>query len=424
MSAEDHSGLQDSAKDRIPGLTALLLVYATISIPVIFSLLVGINILVWTKLRINHPFIFGECNATSKTSQSPTPRVVGLDVKSKIDYQQYTEVRRLFVLRASLLITHDKIPAILLSTLCCSFWLSFSPIGSHAATPKTWPLIWLGFNTFILCNPFPVFHRSSRVWLFKKFASLIISGVKRVEVCLRHWLIVVAWAHRVALSSLISGWGLSTFLDDFPRFLPMLTFSFQHPPRDQLCSLSFSLTNIYFIGCIYRYQFGPNWDYHCSTETPQWVVHFLLAGAPYFCRLVQSIRRWYDTRSTTHLINVSGSYLSDISIQLTPDLQGGKYASGMLMYWFYYLWRHHGNSKGTFFALYVVFATIYSIYACGWVGTAFMFTSGFNLDIEQDFLADWSTLRIHAKYPLLRDEVLCTDHLPVSEYQKFAWQSI
>jgi len=36
----------------------------------------------------------------------------------------------------------------------------------------------------------------------------------------------------------------------------------------------------------------------------------------------------------------------------------------------------------------------------------------------QDYLTDWSVLRVHAKYPLLRDEVLCADYLPVSEYLK------
>ena len=186
--------------------------------------------------------------------------------------------------------------------------------------------------------------------------------------------------------------------------------------RDQLCSLSFSLTNLYFIGCIYSSGFsGLDWDRHCNTKGPQWVVHFLLAGLPFFCRLVQSLRRWYDSRLGAHLINVSDPYLFDAKIRLTLASQGGKYASGILMYWFYYLWRHHGNSGGTIFALYVVAATNYSIYACSWVCTTFAFASGSNLDAAKDFLADWSTLRVNAKYPLLRDEVLCVDHLPVSE---------
>lgn len=58
-SLKDHPGFQPSARN-IPGWGGLLLVYATIFIPVFFSLLVTINILVWTKVRINHAFIFGE----------------------------------------------------------------------------------------------------------------------------------------------------------------------------------------------------------------------------------------------------------------------------------------------------------------------------------------------------------------------------
>ena len=63
-------------------------------IPVLFSLMVGINILVWTKLRINHAFIFGKCSIASTSNQPPIPLAVGLNVKSKINCQQYTEVRR------------------------------------------------------------------------------------------------------------------------------------------------------------------------------------------------------------------------------------------------------------------------------------------------------------------------------------------
>ena len=58
------SAFRESTRDNLPGWDALLLVYATLFVPVVFSLMVGINILVWTKLRINHPFIFGECSVS------------------------------------------------------------------------------------------------------------------------------------------------------------------------------------------------------------------------------------------------------------------------------------------------------------------------------------------------------------------------
>jgi hypothetical protein len=92
--AEGHSGFQKSTRTEIPAWDALLIVYATMFIPVLFSLMVGINIFVWDKVRINHVFIFGECDTASVISQSPTSRVAELDARSKIDSQEYAEVGR------------------------------------------------------------------------------------------------------------------------------------------------------------------------------------------------------------------------------------------------------------------------------------------------------------------------------------------
>jgi len=86
------------------------------------------------------------------------------------------------------------------------------------------------------------------------------------------------------------------------------------------------------------------------------------------------------------------------------------------MYGFYHYWRYKSDEAS--FVLYILSATVYSTYACCWVCAAFVFAFGSNLNITQDCLTDWSVLRVHAKYPLLRDEVLCADYLPVSEYLK------
>jgi hypothetical protein len=87
--------------------------------------------------------------------------------------------------------------------------------------------------------------------------------------------------------------------------------------------------------------------------------------------------------------------------------------SGMLMYAFYYYWRSATGGEASF-VLYILAATIYNVYACIWVCTGFAFISAPDFDTPQDYLTDWSLLRPQAKYPLLRDEVLCTDHLYVS----------
>lgn len=46
-------------REALPAWQALLYVYATLMIPVLFSLLVGLNIWTWTRNRINYQFIFG-----------------------------------------------------------------------------------------------------------------------------------------------------------------------------------------------------------------------------------------------------------------------------------------------------------------------------------------------------------------------------
>jgi hypothetical protein len=212
----------------------------------------------------------------------------------------------------------DKIPAALLSTLCYSFWLSFSRIGSPTVAPTTWPLIWLGFNTFVICNPLPVYYRSSRMWLLKRFGSLMVSGSKRIGVRVQHMLFGVVLTDHVALSSRSSGWGPSSLLVDLQPSLPTLTFWFRPPYRDQFCSLTFSLANLYFVGCIYHSGFKPNWPQSCSIQAPHWEAPLVLAISPLFCRFVQSLRRWYDTRSRAHLINVSNRYLFNVDIWLTP----------------------------------------------------------------------------------------------------------
>jgi len=52
-------GLQQETRDTIPGWDGLLFFYGILFIPVLFSILVGLNLLVWARSRINYTFIFG-----------------------------------------------------------------------------------------------------------------------------------------------------------------------------------------------------------------------------------------------------------------------------------------------------------------------------------------------------------------------------
>lgn len=207
-----------------------------------------------------------------------------------------------------------------MSTLCYSLWLSFHRIGSHTVHPTTWPLIWLGFNAFMLCNPLPVYHRSSRVWLIKQFARLLITGLKRVGVRIRYASPEFARTHVILVLRILVGVRPPSASPVHTLFT--LTVRIGHPHRDQICSLNYSLTNLYFIGCFYHSGFGPDWNQQCGTKGTHLAPHIILSVSPFFCRFIQSLRRWYDSRSTTHLINVSNPYFLNITIDLPPHPLG------------------------------------------------------------------------------------------------------
>lgn len=117
-----------------------------------------------------------------------------------------------------------------------------------------------------------------------------------------------------------------------PNFCVSHFINLLAPTSDQFCSLVFSLTHIYFTGCAYKNHFPPNVFTVCGVQTKAgWSVQFVLAVLPFVVRLVQSVRRYVDSRLPTHLINVSLPFLP-----LAP-LPCVAYAIGvrllMLMWW-------------------------------------------------------------------------------------------
>ncbi|KAJ3565291.1 hypothetical protein NP233_g7722 [Leucocoprinus birnbaumii] len=254
---------QRETQELIRGWDVLLFFYGLLLVPVLFSLLVGLNLLVWTQSRVNYVFIFE------------------LDVRTRMDYQEYFEI-----------------PSILFATLCYSFWLSFARIGSSRISPTMWPLAWLALVAF------------ADFWM-----------------------------------------------------------------GDQLCSLVFNLSNLYFFICVYEQGFEVDWN-KCANQPAAWLVNFALAALPYLIRLVQCIRRYVDSGLNTHLIN------------------GGKYGFGIINYLFYYLWRHEETHYNGWLALWLIFAAVYSTYAMAW-----------------DLLMDWSLLRPRAKQFFLREELGYSNHI-------------
>ena len=56
---DDTTGFQPDTREAIPGWDALLFIYAIFFVPTFFALIVGVNLLVWARARINYVFIFG-----------------------------------------------------------------------------------------------------------------------------------------------------------------------------------------------------------------------------------------------------------------------------------------------------------------------------------------------------------------------------
>ncbi|KAI0918737.1 hypothetical protein AcV5_002647 [Taiwanofungus camphoratus] len=292
-----YQSFQPETRAEITGWDGLLFVYAIMLVPVVFSFLVGLNVLVWHNARINYVFIFE------------------LDVRSSLDHREYFEI-----------------PALLLFTLSYAFWFSFARIGAHSLSPTVWPLLWLAWTGLVILNPLPVLFKSTRWWLLRNIGRLLTSGTHRVE-----------------------------FADFWMG--------------DQFCSLVFTLSNLYFVGCAYANGL-EHWR-QCTTGR-NWGPAFALAALPLLVRFVQSIKRWVDSSLITHLINA------------------GKYGSGIIYYLVYYLWRAHGGGRGGRFVTWCVFGTLYSLYASSW-----------------DFLMDWSVLRPHVRHPMLRSELLYSNRLPL-----------
>lgn len=231
-------------------------------------------------------------------------------VEARINYEFVMELNRPVLDYRSYL----EIPAFLFLTLSYCFFFSFYFIHLPTVAPTTWPLAWLVFAVAFFLNPLPIFRRRARYWLLRVLFRVITPGISRVE-----------------------------FIAFFMA--------------DELNSLTYSIQNIMFIACC----FGKHWPGNVSAVCPigtTWPYALLATLAP-LSRLIQCLKRWYDSRLWIHLINA------------------GKYCSTIIVAWLYMNWRAGGSDKSSAaFAVWVLFACLNSIYTSSW-----------------DLVVDWSLLR-------------------------------
>jgi hypothetical protein len=165
---------------------------------------------------------------------------------------------------------------------------------------------------------------------------------------------------------------------------------------DQFCSLVFTLSNLYFTFCAYVHNFQPSVWETCGTQSQNgWLVAFVLAMLPLLVRLIQSVRRYSDSKLVTHLINVSQCcppwYVLKRKVVLTTSqslFAGRKVrlrdnllllllslaAPRCVQPWAYAYTIYHTatsgvTNRGGSFVLWCLSGAMYSIYACTWVGS-------------------------------------------------------
>ena len=106
---------------------------------------------------------------------------------------------------------------------------------------------------------------------------------------------------------------------------------------------SFSIANIALFFCLYSRNWNTTEIIQCTSSHSRLLGFF--STLPGIWRFLQCIRRYWDTRHAfPHLVNA------------------GKYFATILMYTMLSLWRIDGSAK--YQALFIIFATINSLYTC------------------------------------------------------------
>ncbi|KAL4079440.1 EXS family protein/ERD1/XPR1/SYG1 family protein [Scleroderma citrinum] len=248
---------QANTRNILASWKVLLFIYSILGMPALLTLLIGININVWARERINYPFIFE------------------LDLKRKIDPRQYFEI-----------------PSLTTCVLACTFCLSFSRFGH----PLVWPLVWLGFVVVLLFNPISSFMSgSSRWWAIKNVAKLTLSGAFTVD-------FTGFWLGDQLCSLSFTFDNLYFFTCVYANYFPSIS------TRN-----STSTGNYHKSSSAYDPQIQEAWQ---TCSGPQvWGIHYCLAILPFLVRFLHCIRRYWDTRSPPNILN-AGKYFTGMIYSL------------------------------------------------------------------------------------------------------------
>ncbi|KAK0857885.1 Xenotropic and polytropic retrovirus receptor 1 [Friedmanniomyces endolithicus] len=224
-----------------------------------------------------------------------------------------------------------ELPAYFWFLLGFTIWCNFAePFGDMSGMYIYWPVILVGVALLLLCFPPPFYYPRSRGWFLYSNWRLLLAGVFPVE-----------------------------FRDFFLG--------------DMYCSQTYALGNISLFFCLY----AQHWSNPAACNSSHSHLLGFFQAVPGIARLLQCVRRYYDTRLWTHGAN------------------GAKYTCTILQALSLSLWRIYGGDH--LMAFYIACATLNSVYCSFW-------------DLEYD----WSMpLNPYSKpYPLLRSTLA---------YRKTVW---
>lgn len=208
-------------------------------------------------------------------------------------------------------------------------WFSFENFWPSDFPGRDWPCVYLVVMVIIFMWPGNQFYALSRRWLQVALLRLVLSGLYPVE-----------------------------FRDFFIG--------------DIFCSLSYTVSNLSFFFCLYAHQWrgiisGNPSENTCGSKNSRSMG--FLQSLPSIWRLLQCLRRFADSGDGfPHLANMV------------------KYGLTTIYYCLLSVYRINVNGRNK--AVFIVFATINSVYSSIW-----------------DLAMDWSLLQVSSKNFLLRDNL-------------------
>ncbi|KAJ6261553.1 hypothetical protein Dda_4223 [Drechslerella dactyloides] len=216
-----------------------------------------------------------------------------------------------------------ELPAMFTFVQILLMWFCFTPFWGTGFDRIWFPLIYLCFVIAVLFCPFKIWYYHSRKWLLYTFYRLIWAGFYPVE-----------------------------FRDFWSG--------------DIFCSMTYTMGTIPLFFCLW----SKDWDTPSQCNSSHSRLLGFFTTLPSIWRLLQCLRRYYDTRNAfPHLAN------------------GMKYSAGILFYMTLSMWRMDQSNKAME-AIFILFAAINALYTSTW-----------------DLVMDWSLMNWYAPHRLLRADL-------------------